>query len=408
MLRILSTGRRGGGEAQRLIRRWCCHPSFATTSTSFSAEGLGERSINVSDSIEAKIGRNLHLQKDHPLNMIKQKIENHFSGTREREDDIYDASYKFFDDLSPVVDTASNFDNLLVPSDHVSRSRSDTFYIDETTVLRTHTSAHQTELIKSGHNAFLCTGDVYRRDTVDASHYPVFHQMEGVRVFDTKEISVEELGRDEAVERVQAHLKLTLEGMVRSVFGNVDIRWVDAYFPFTDPSLEMEIYFQNEWLEVLGCGVIEQDILTHAGRQTEIGWAFGLGLERLAMVLYDIPDIRLFWSGDDRFLSQFSSKKGDVKFSPFSKYPPCLKDISFWIADDFHENDIHDAARSVAGDLVEEVKLIDDFQHPKTGRSSHCYRVVYRSMERNLTNDEIDRLQEELRGSVQGMGCELR
>ena len=101
----------------------------------------------------------------------------------------------------------------------------------------------------------------------------------------------------------------------------------------------MEIYFQDEWLEVLGCGVIEQDILRKAGRGDEIGWAFGLGLERLAMVLYGIPDIRLFWSQDPRFLKQFESGSNDIKFESFSKYPPRLKDVSFWITPEFHEND---------------------------------------------------------------------
>ena len=129
-------------------------------------------------------------------------------------------------------------------------------------------------------------------------------------------------------------------------------RWVDAYFPFTDPSLELEIHFNGEWLEVLGSGVVQQRILDQTGHSdkvrtlmfcaacggrtvvrrcccsdwvvAQIGWAFGLGLERLAMVLYDIPDIRLFWSTDSRFLSQF--RRGEAStFKPFSNYPPCLK-----------------------------------------------------------------------------------
>ena len=360
---------------------------------------------NIPSNVRSKIGTKLHLRQDHPLHLIKRKIEGHFAGITTEEDPRH-IPYSFFDDLNPQVTIKSNFDDLLVPKDHVSRSPSDTFYVDEETVLRTHTSAHQTELIQSGSSAFLCTGDVYRRDTVDASHYPIFHQMEGVRVFERGEIGGSE-SRERAVEETRGHLKTTLEGMVRRLFGDVDIRWVDAYFPFTSPSLEMEIYFRGEWLEVLGCGVIEQDILANSGRPDDIGWAFGLGLERLAMVLYGIPDIRLFWSTDDRFLSQFSSN-ADTKFVPFSKYPPCLKDVSFWLGENFHENDIHEAARNVAGDLVEEVKLIDEFRHPKTQQTSHCYRIVYRSMERNLTNGEIDELQLALRNSVTDMGCELR
>jgi hypothetical protein len=88
-------------------------------------------------------------------------------------------------------------------------------------------------------------------------------------------------------------------------------RWIDAYFPFTEPSYELEIFFNGKWLEVLGCGVMEQSILDGNFRPGHKAWAFGLGLERLAMVLFDIPDIRLFWSEDDRFLKQF--KAGDLK-----------------------------------------------------------------------------------------------
>jgi phenylalanyl-tRNA synthetase alpha chain len=194
------------------------------------------------------------------------------------------------------------------------------------------------------------------------------------------------------------------------------MRWIDAYFPFTHPSFELEIFYQNEWLEVLGCGVIEPEIIKTSTRNDKLlGWAFGLGLERLAMVLFSIPDIRLFWSDDKRFLDQFASGEMNVTFVPYSKYPPCFKDISFWIPEDattaapFHVNDLNEGVRGIAGDLVEQVQLIDEFIHPKTGRTSHCYRIMYRSMDRNLTNEEIDLLQDRVRAFVQDeLKVELR
>ena len=85
------------------------------------------------------------------------------------------------------------------------------------------------------------------------------------------------------------------------------MRWVETTFPFTSPSLELEIYFQDKWLEVLGCGVIHDTLMKNSGRKTEVGWAAGLGLERFALLLFDIPDIRLFWSKDERFLNQFKA-----------------------------------------------------------------------------------------------------
>ncbi len=93
-------------------------------------------------------------------------------------------SFSLFDDLPPKVSTESNFDSLLIPQDHPSRSRSDTYYVDQNSVLRTHTSAHQVELLKSGAREFIMCGDVYRKDEIDSSHYPVFHQIEGMRIMD--------------------------------------------------------------------------------------------------------------------------------------------------------------------------------------------------------------------------------
>lgn len=137
--------------------------------------------------------------------------------------------------------------------------------------------------------------------------------------------------------------------MAKHLFGDVPMRWNSEYFPFTDPSFELEVEFNGQWMEVLGCGVIHREVLINAQRAEDFGWAFGLGLERLAMVLFDIPDIRLFWSEDERFISQF--KDGKVtKFQPYSKFPLCYKDVSFWLPkhpsneeiDAFHPNDVYE------------------------------------------------------------------
>ena len=301
----------------------------------------------------------------------------------------------------------ANFDEVLVPVDHISRSSNDTYYVNAETVLRCHTSAHQAEMLRSGETAFLVTGDVYRRDSIDSTHYPVFHQMEGVRVFSKEEW--EAAGATDGAVYAETELKAALEGLARHLFGDVEMRWIDAYFPFTEPSFELEIFFKGEWLEVLGCGVMEQAILNKAGLQENKAWAFGLGLERLAMVLFNIPDIRLFWTADQRFLKQFRQGDMTTKFKPFSKFPPCYKDMAFWLSDSFTENNLCEVVRGVAGDLVEEVKLIDDFTHPKTGRTSNCFRIAYRSMERSLTDDEINGLQEEVRKQVsEKLKVELR
>jgi phenylalanyl-tRNA synthetase alpha chain len=232
--------------------------------------------------------------------------------------------------------------------------------------------------------------------------------MEGVKMFSQTDFGGALLDRNQQLLVVEEDLKRGLEGMAKALFGNVQMKWVDAYFPFTEPSFELEIYFGGEWLEVLGCGVIQQEIIVNSGRGSQPGWAFGLGLERLAMVLFGIPDIRLFWTGDPRFHRQFESGK-IISFTPYSKYTPCHKDISFWTSEKFHPNDLHELVRNVAGDLVEKVELIDSFVHPKTERLSNCFRISYRSMDRSLTNEEVDDLQNQVRSlAVNQLELELR
>ncbi len=145
--------------------------------------------------------------------------------------------------------------------------------------------------------------------------------------------------------------------MARELFGNdVEMRWNKDYFPFTDPSFELEVLFNGAWMEVLGCGVIHKEVLQNANKPNECGWAFGLGLERLAMVLFGIPDIRLFWTHDQRFLSQFKENDSRTKFVPYSKFPLCYKDVSFWLPSEneeiaakstrtkFHSHDVYDVS----------------------------------------------------------------
>ncbi|XP_072801838.1 phenylalanine--tRNA ligase, mitochondrial isoform X4 [Vicugna pacos] len=342
---------------------------------------------NLSRKVLSKVGRNLHNQQHHPLWLIKERVKAHFyqrfggrSGT---------PLFSVYDNLSPVVTTWQNFDSLLIPADHPSRKKGDNYYLNETHMLRAHTSAHQWDLLRAGLDAFLVVGDVYRRDQIDTQHYPVFHQLEAVRLFSRHQLFAgvkdgeslqlfeqssrsaykQETHTMEATKLVEFDLKQTLTGLMTHLFGDgLDIRWVDCYFPFTHPSFEMEINFHGKWLEVLGCGVMEQQLVNSAGAQDRVGWAFGLGLERLAMILYDIPDIRLFWSEDERFLGQF--RVGDieqsVRFQPLSKYPAVMNDISFWLPpENYTENDFYDLVRTIGGDLVEKVDLIDKFEHPK-------------------------------------------
>jgi len=329
--------------------------------------------------IQEKLGQKLHLRTNHPINIIFKKIRKLFP-------DFYIA-----DDLLPLVDTKDNFDSLRIPFDHPSRSESDTYYYDSTHVLRTHTSAHQVPLLKEGQTKFLVCGDVYRKDDIDATHYPVFHQLEGVKLCDNP----------------AEDLKQTLELVIKELF-DVEFRFKEDYFPFTHPSWEVEVNFEGKWLEILGCGVIHPEVLANAGIQNQTGWAFGLGLERLAMILFKIPDIRYFWSTDSRFLSQFEDGKTSV-FQPYSKCPPCFKDTAFWLTPNFNEKEMYDLIRNLGGNLIESVALLDHFEDTKKNRVSNCYRIIYRHFDRTLTNDEINLLNNKIREKISStFGVTLR
>ncbi|KAF4624135.1 hypothetical protein G7Y89_g14038 [Cudoniella acicularis] len=426
--------------------------------------------FNAPSTITASIARKLHTEKDHPISITRSIIESRFPSP----------TYKHYSSFFPVVSTHQNFDSLGFPADHPGRSKTDTYYMNKDTVLRTHTSAHQADVFRSNESAgWTISADVYRRDAIDRTHYPIFHQMEGARMWDRKKVPggniVQAVWEDianlpthsmivedpnppthpernplqtgqhskEEAEAIAAHLKRSLELVVVEIFSRakaaaiasnpdyVDeplrVRWIEAYFPFTSPSWELEIFWQGDWLEVLGCGVVKQEILEKAGVPSQLGWAFGIGLERIAMLLFEIPDIRLFWSKDERFLSQFKglsdNLEGLKRFVPFSKYPTCYKDVSFWLrsssssagggiranAQDFHENDVMEIVRDVAGDIAEDVAQVDEFTHPKTGRKSLCYRINYRSLERTLTNAETNEYHEKVqRELVKKLGVELR
>ncbi|KAJ8925564.1 hypothetical protein NQ315_009404 [Exocentrus adspersus] len=388
---------------------------------------------NVTEKIASHLKKDIYLKPYHPLSLVRQRIINYFykSFVNRRENPVF----SIYENLSPVVSVSQNFDSLLIPQDHPSRSKNDCYYINQNYLLRAHMTAHQSELMQAGLNNFLMIGDVYRRDEIDRTHYPVFHQVDAVRLKTKEELflkdealNVFEEGNNrafttaqekqachtlEAVKLMEYELKNTLVGLAKHLFGeDVEYRWVDTYFPFTQPSWELEVYHADDWLELLGCGIVQQPILNNIGINDRIGWAFGLGLERIAMCLYKIPDIRLFWSNDSGFLNQFKTDdiNKNIVYQPISQYPQCTNDISFWLPQDqeFFSNDFYEIVRCVGGDLIEQVSLIDAFTHPKTGRKSHCYRIVYRHMERTLTQSEVNAVHEKIESEVKQLGVTIR
>lgn len=326
---------------------------------------------NISQFIRDKIGKNLHNKLNHPIEIIKKHIYNYF-------DSLVDYQFEKYDNLSPFVSVEDNFDKLLIPKDHIARSKSDTYYVNEKTVLRTHTSAHQNELLSKKHTAFLVTGDVYRKDEIDKYHFPVFHQMEGVAL-----VKNDRDAKDELI--------IILSGLIEYLFPKCQYRVKDDYFPFTHPSFEIEVYYDKKWIEVLGCGVVQPEIIRN-NNLTGSFWAFGLGLERLALVLFKIPDIRYIWSQHHKFIDQFKDGK-IIPFEQYSELPTQYNDISFWIKDDYlinnkwiQENDFYEIIRDVGEEWIESVIFMDSFYHPKHNKYSHMYRITYSPNDPSLKN----------------------
>ena len=197
-----------------------------------------------------------------------------------------------------VDDDYHNFSALNIPEHHPARDMQDTFFVDAKTVLRTHTSNVQIHLMENEDPPirYIVPGRVYRNEAISYKSYCQFHQVEGIYI--NKRVSFGEL-------------KGCLEYFVRHMFGaEKDMRFRPSYFPFTEPSAEVDIWDEErqEWLEILGCGMVDPNVLDNVGYDSKIwhGYAFGMGVERIAMLKYKINDIRLFYNGDIRFLEQFA------------------------------------------------------------------------------------------------------
>ncbi len=188
-----------------------------------------------------------------------------------------------------------NFTALNTPPDHPARDMQDTFYFDDGNLLRTHTSSVQIRYMENNEPPIrvIAPGRVYRRDTVDATHSAVFHQIEILAVGKGLTFS---------------DLKGTIKEFLRQMFGD-DLPTIfrASYFPFTEPSAEVDVEWQGKWLEVLGCGMVDPNVLKAVGYDPEIytGFAAGLGIERFAMIQHKIDDIRRLYNSDQRFLQQF-------------------------------------------------------------------------------------------------------
>ena len=259
--------------------------SLIEESISSSLEKIEQSALDEQLSKEA-IDVTLPLSPDvgsyHPISLIAQEISNYFKnkGYVLREGPEIESEY-------------FNFSALNIPENHPARDMHDTFYFDNGNLLRTHTSPVQIRSmeLESPPLKILCPGKVFRCDS-DQTHTPMFHQVEGLVV--DKDINF-------------AHLKNEILEFVESFFkDNPKVRFRPSYFPFTEPSVEVDILGKNGWLEIMGCGMVHPNVLKNVGLNPEeySGFAFGMGIERMTMLRYQISDIRMLFENDLRFVTK--------------------------------------------------------------------------------------------------------
>ncbi|WP_185860950.1 phenylalanine--tRNA ligase subunit alpha [Blattabacterium cuenoti] len=234
-------------------------------------------------------GESIEIGSRHPISLIKERIITLLT----RIGFIYV-------DGPEIEDDWHNFTALNIPIYHPSRDMQDTFFLckkNQEILLRTHTSSVQIRYMKKHSPPFrvLSIGKVYRNETISSCSNFMFHQAEGFYI--DKKVSFSDL-------------KQTIHYLISSFFGEVKIRFRPSYFPFTEPSAEVDIYCNSGWLEIMGCGMIDPKVLKNVNIDSEIysGFAFGLGIERLSLIIYQMKDIRIYFNNDIRFLKQFKSE----------------------------------------------------------------------------------------------------
>ncbi len=309
--------------------------------------------------------------------------------------------FKNFDiiEIPEIVSVRDNFDLLNAPLDHPSRKETDTYYLSKDYILRTQTTVMwpfylqkeegKKKLEEEGEIGLLSYGKVFRKDEIDRNHFPVFHQIDGLYICKKEKKVIGIPGLQEV-----------LTAITKAIYADsVVYRFLEDTFPFTDPSTQIEIQRDDKWLEIVGAGVVHTQVLSNLGIDPNVynGWAFGFGLERIAMAKMNIPDIRIFWSNDSRITSQF--KDINSQYKEISKFPMTYRDISFIVDKNTSLNNYYEIVRDCAGNLVEAVELLDkyiDEQKFGSDKISYTFRIVYRSPERTLTNEEVNQIQDKI------------
>lgn len=321
---------------------------------------------SIPSNITDKIGKNLYTIQNHPIQIVKELV------------------FAYFDDMvrieieNPYIPIEYNYDKLRIPLNHPSRL-SDPFYKDDKIMLRTHMTCYLYPFAfsKTGKSKlkFITCGDVYRQDIIDKLHYPVFHQIDAFHIV------------DENID-VKKDLRDKLNGLMNALFGSkYKFRIIEdtnsINFPFTEDSLEIEIEVPDingniSYLEILGAGTVHPSLMKDLGLVNHKAWAFGIGVERIAMLLFDISDIRLFWS-NNKIIS-----------NDYINYELVSKDL--YINNVISYNDVCNMIRSI--DIN---SIIESVIPHKESNNIINYKINYRAVDKVLKKVEINKIHNKIK-----------
>ena len=332
----------------------------------------------------------------HALSMVCKKIINYMRATHKNSDVRVCRK-------DPIVSIEDNYDNLLISPDNISRSSTYTHYVDKDHVLRTHTSAHMPGILRdlASHGdwtdvVILLPGLAYRRDVSDKKHVSEVHMLEMWRI--VKNASRKPITKDD--------LLAVVKGVATTAAPTWSLRIIDSPHPYTKGGIEVNAVNGDRDIEILECGLINDEILTRAGLdpKTHSGWALGMGLDRLVMTLKDIPDIRYLRSSNPKIAEQMKNLE---PYREVSSQPAIKRDLSYCVPQNYVEEDISDDIRRALGDkadALESVEILDETVYgdlpemavSRLGCSRQqknvLVRVTLRHLERSITNDEANQI----------------
>jgi len=340
----------------------------------------------------------------HAVKIIYEDIEKYMRSTHPNSDvRVYRKN--------PIVDVTDNYDNLLISTDNITRSSTYTHYVDETHILRTHTSAHLPGILRdlASHDdwsdvVILLPGLAYRRDVSDKKHVSQVHMLEMWRIVKNADRKV----------IVKDDLLSVVKGVAKTAAPGWHLRIEDSPHPYTNQGIEVNAVSGDRDIEILECGLIKEQILINAGLNPSVysGWALGMGLDRLVMTIKNIPDIRYLRSTNPKIAIQMMNTD---PYSEVSSQPAIKRDLSYSVPKNYVEEDVSADIRQALGknlDALEDVQIINTAGYDElpekirerlginSDQKNILVRITLRHLERTITNDEANKIYEQIYAKI--------